>query len=511
MYRIPLPGFIYLAMAMLAWQCGTPTREFGRRAPAGYDVAACVWPSTHDDPLGREFLWGEGIGEWEIIQKGVPRPNILFIMSDQHNARALGCYGTDEISTTNLDRLASEGVLFENAICQTGQCVPSRYSIWTGRYARSTGTYWNGQGQNPDEETVGDLFRAAGYVTGTIGKHHMFMNEENHHHGFDTVIVPRVPLNPTDTLPFAEAHPGRSYVGPSSLDNDEHTCGRITRASLEFIRANKDKPFLLWCSYFGPHTPINPSMPWAGQYDPSMLTLPTNHSSVDEKVPNMQGLISKSGRYSKEEYHRKTLAYYYGFVSQIDYNIGRLLQELEDLGLMDRTIVVYTADHGEMMAEHRSWTKGLTGYDATIRVPMIIRYPGVFSGGLRINKMACSIDLLPTLLDLAGLEIPGNIQGKSLRPGNVASGSWREFAFSEIGQSSLDCVLTVRSRTHKYVHFRRNGKMVYEQFFDLQRDPWEMENRISEEGYKEILERFRQALANWEQETEKTSPLVITE
>ena len=437
-------------------------------------------------------------------------PNILFIMTDQHNARALGCYGMDEIKTPNLDKLAAEGVLFENAICQTGQCVPSRYSIWTGRYARSTGTYWNGQGQDPDENTAGDLFRAAGYVTGTIGKHHMFMTEENQNHGFDTVLVPRTNLEPVDTLPYAEAHPGRSYVGPSSLPNDAHTCGQITDASLDFIRANKDKPFVLWCSYFGPHTPINPSQPWADQYDPAGLSMPANHGNLEDQVPGIQGLISKSGLYSREEYHRRTLALYYGFVSQIDYNIGRLLEELEDLGLKDNTIVVYTADHGEMMGEHRSWTKGLTGYDATIRVPMIIRYPGTYTGGMRIDKMVCSIDLLPTLLDLAGQEIPDNIQGKSLRPSNILGDSWREYAISEIGQSSQNSVLSVRNQTHKYVHYRRNGETVYEQFFDLRSDPWEMENRISDASYGTVLDRFKQALRQWERETETVPPLVIS-
>ena len=110
------------------------------------------------------------------------KPNVLFIMSDQHNANALGCYGNKEISTPNLDRIAKQGVRFQNAFCQTAQCVPSRYSIWTGRYARSTGTYGNGNGQNANENTVADLFDKAGYVTGTIGKHHMIMNQENQNH-----------------------------------------------------------------------------------------------------------------------------------------------------------------------------------------------------------------------------------------------------------------------------------------------------------------------------------------
>jgi arylsulfatase A-like enzyme len=436
-------------------------------------------------------------------------PNILFIMTDQHNARALGCYGMEEISTPNMDRLANDGIMFGNAICQTGQCVPSRYSIWTGRYARSHGTYWNGQDQNPDEKTVGDLFRAAGYVTGTIGKHHMFMNEENNNHGFDTVLVPRVNLKPVDTLPFAEAHPGKSYVGRSSLSNEEHTCGLITQASLDFIRANKEKPFVLWCSYFGPHTPINPSSPWAEQYDPESLTLPLNHRSMDENIPDMDKTISKSGAYSQEESHRKTLAMYYGFVSQIDYNIGRMLKELEELGLMENTIVVYTADHGEMMAEHQCWTKGLTGYDATVRVPLIIRDPDVFTGGGEIDKMVCSIDLLPTLLDLAGLEIPETIQGKSLRPSNIRDDSWREFAISEIGPSPLNNVITVRSQTHKYILFKNEGQMVYEQFFNLQEDPWEMDNRMTDPQYEEVISRHKQAMEKWEQETEKVVPLVI--
>ena len=431
-------------------------------------------------------------------------------MTDQHNATALACYGNEEISTPNMDQLASQGVLFENAICQTGQCVPSRYSIWTGRYARSTGTYFNGQGQNPDENTVGDLFKKSGYVTGTIGKHHMRMNVENNNHGFDTVLVPHVNLMPVDTLPYADVHPGRSPVGASSLANEDHTCGLITQASIDFIRANKEKPFVLWCSFFGPHTPIIPSYPWASQYDPEQITLPPNHTSVEGDVPGMDGLISKSGPYSNPDYHKRTLALYYGLVSQIDYNIGRMLKELEDLGLMENTIVVYTADHGEMMGEHQSWTKGLTGYDATVRVPLIIKDKSTFTGGQRTAKLAGSIDLLPTLLDLAGLEIPDNIQGESLRPSNLQKESWREFVFNEIGRDSENCVLTVRSQTYKYVLFRKEIQTEYEQFFDLGEDPWEIKNLMDDPSQEKRISVYREALRKWENETEKSAPFLMT-
>jgi len=436
------------------------------------------------------------------------KPNVLFIMSDQHNALALGCYGNSEISTPNLDRIAKNGVRFQNAFCTTAQCVPSRYSIWTGRYARSTGTYGNGNGQNANENTVADLFDKAGYVTGTIGKHHMIMNEENHNHGFEVVSVPGDRGKPGSPLPYDEVHPGRSEVGESPLTNDKHTCGLVSHEVIQFIDRNKDKPFVLWCSFQGPHTPITPSAPWSRQYDPMKLTLPPNHDSVDWKVPGMDGFINKSGKYSKEIYHKETLAYYYGLISQIDYNIGLILDELDKLGLTDNTIIVYTADHGEMMSEHKCWTKGSTGYDATVRVPLIIKYPYHFSGGKLNNDLVSSIDLLPTFLDLSGQKIPKNIEGESLVGLMTGNTNWREYAFSEIGSSTQNSVITVRGIAEKYILFRKNGKVEYEQFFDLKTDPWEMKNLVVDDQNEKDLAKFKSALKEWEEETEVTKPVL---
>lgn len=439
------------------------------------------------------------------------KPNVLFIMSDQHSARALGCYGNKEVSTPNLDRLASQGVRFQNAFCQTGQCVPSRYSIWTGRYARSTGTYGNGNGQNSSENTVADLFGKAGYETGTIGKHHMIMNAENQNHGFDVVLNPLGNAKPDHPLPYNEVSPGRSEVGESPLPNEKHTAGLVANEAIKFIDANKDKPFVLWCSFQGPHTPITPSSPWSRQYDPGKLTLPPNHNSVDLQMPGVKSLISKSGKYSDEIFHHQTLAYYYGLISQIDYNIGLLLDELDKLGLTDNTIIVYTADHGEMMSEHSAWTKGMTGYDATIRVPLIIKYRDRFTGGREISDLVCSIDLLPTLLDISGLEIPANVQGKSLVKLMTNNSNWREYLFSEIGSSIQNSVITVRGKTEKYVLFRKNGTVEYEQFFDLKTDPWETTNLANNSKYGNELVKMRLILKNWEKETEISKPVVTME
>ncbi len=437
----------------------------------------------------------------------VQKPNVLFIMSDQHNANALGCYGNQEVSTPNLDKLAAKGVRFQNAFCQTAQCVPSRYSIWTGRHARSTGTYGNGNGQNPAENTVADLFKKAGYYTGTIGKHHMIMNATNQNHGFDVVLVPNDRAKPVNPLPYDEVHPGRSEVGESPLPNDQHTCGLITQESIKFIAANKDKPFVLWCSFPGPHTPITPSAPWSRQYDPKKLTLPPNHLSIDTLIPGNRGLLTKSGKFANDFSHNQTLAYYYGLVSQIDYNIGMILNELDRLGLRENTIVVYTADHGEMMSEHRAWTKGMTGYEATVRVPMIISYGKQFSGDRKIEELVCSIDLLPTLLDLSGIEIPANIEGKSMLKLKPGTATWRDYAFSELGSSTQTSVITVRGNAAKYVLFRRGGQVEYEQFFDLKTDPWETTNLAKDARYDKKLNDFKSALNAWEKATETSEPI----
>jgi len=470
----------------------------------------------------RQFLAGSLAGytafqTWAHATAGQPR-NILFIMTDQHNVHALGCYGSRDVKTPNMDRLAREGTLFERAFCQTGQCCPSRYSIWTGRHARSHGLYFNGQLENPKEDTIGDILKRKGYKTATIGKHHMHMDVTPDKHGFDVVIdLPEYQAfmeserkagqdRKGNFLP-ENVHPGRSRVGPCLVDNDHHKTGYWASRAIDFLREYKEQPFCLWLSFYGPHTPITPSQPWASMYDPAGVTLPPNHKyDYDYNTPGLKGTQEKSGTFG-EDLHRKTLACYYGLVSQIDYNIGRVLNELDRLGLAGNTAVVYTADHGEMMSEHGAWTKGLQGYDATVRVPLILRCPGVIPRGVRRQALACSIDLLPTLLELTHQPIPQNVQGKSLvAPAKGESGAWRDIIFSEIGASLENQTVIARTANTKYVVYRQNGKVAYEQFFDLDKDPWEMKNEIRNPRYKQTLIIMRDKLARWEAETRTVPP-----
>ncbi|MFC1763500.1 sulfatase [Planctomycetota bacterium] len=470
----------------------------------------------------RQFLAGS-LASFTLLQTWTQaRPararNVLFIMTDQHNVHALGCYGSREVKTPNMDRLAREGALFEQAFCQTGQCCPARYSIWTGRYARTHGLYNNGQLENQEEDTIGDILKRQGYKTATIGKHHMNMDVITDKHGFDEVVdIPDYCAflksqgkagqdSKGDFLPES-VHPGRSRVGASRVNNDHHKAGYWATQAIDFLRESKDQPFCLWLSFYGPHTPITPSEPWASMYDPARVTLPPNHKyDYDYDTPGFKSTQEKSGTFDTA-LHRKTLAYYYGLVSQIDYNIGRVLDELDRLGLSDNTAVVYTADHGEMMSEHGAWTKGRQGYDATVRIPLMLRCPGVIPPKVRRKEPACSIDLLPTLLELTHQPIPKNVQGQSLvAPAQGQPGTWRDTIFSEIGTSLENMTVIARTANTKYVVYRQDGKLVYEQLFDLDKDPWEMNNKIANPKYTQVLSTMREKLAHWERETKAVPP-----
>ena len=441
--------------------------------------------------------------------------NVLFIMSDQHNVRAMGCSGATQVKTPNLDKLAASGVRFDNAFCQTGQCCPARATILTGRYAHSHGLRWNNVMDPVETETyVASIFRDAGYATATIGKHHMkappakvgfaktIAMGQYHQHCRRNNKAPWLDKS-GDWMDGAWIS---GPVGASAADNDYHPMGYWTSETLKFIRTNKDKPFCLWYSFYGPHTPIAPSKPWANMYDPAKLALGGSFDVQRDDMPQALKQLRRDTAKLSTAQHRQVLAYYYGLVSQMDYNIGRVLDELDKLGLAEKTIVVYTADHGEMMAEQRSWTKTVSCYDATVRVPLIVRLPKAVGAGKVRSELVGSIDLTPTLCDLAGLKTPAKVQGKSLTP--LLRGEktdWRKTIFSEIGYPGKHhgrCVMA-RTHSHKLIHNPNlRGKGRIDELFDLKLDPWETTNQIDNPAYAKVVAELRAELATWDKTTD---------
>ena len=450
--------------------------------------------------------------------EGEERPvNVLFIMSDQHNVRAIGCSGNPQIKTPVLDQLAADGVRFSNAFCQTGQCCPSRYTIWTGRYAHSHGCRWNNVPEPLEEVTVGEIFKKAGYATATIGKHHMVHSPTKH--GFDVVIDQpeyRAFLKAEKQPPMLASvdkmeQPTSAYTGISRAPNRYHPTGFWAAKTIEFLKANRDKPFCAWLSFYGPHTPIIPSKRWAAMYDPDEITLPGNYPCKLSSSSRMMERAQEQFRDVTSAQHREMLARYYGFVSQIDYNIGLVLEQLDQLGLADNTVVVYTADHGEMAGEYGLWTKFVLNYDATVHVPLIIRVPNVLPKGVVVEELVGLIDLLPTLCDLANLPTPSQVQGKSLV--ELSQGrpvEWRDVIFSEIGypgRASGRCVLA-RTHTHAFLQHENYGQP-FEELYDLMIDPWQTRNVVHKEDYQTVRESLGDAIVAWEKSTDHADMIPV--
>lgn len=491
------------AVCARATREGIPDHKIGRREFIGGVVSGALTAG-----LATSGAWGAV--EKLARSKGL---NVLFIMSDQHNVRAMGCSGNPQIKTPALDKLAAAGTRFTHATCQTGQCCPSRATIFTGRYAHSHGLRWNGVADPVHETYFGTVFRDAGYATCSIGKHHIFVPLEKV--GFDHHVAMG------QYNQFCRADGKATWlrngqwmkdvwvsgpVGVSGADNDHHPSGYWANEMIKWLRTNKDKPFCGVLSFFGPHTPICPSRKWADMYDPKKLALPGNFNVKRDDWPRAMENQRKQVAKLTDDQHRQILAYYYGLTSQIDHNIGRVLDELDGLALAKNTLVVYTADHGEMMGEQRSWTKTVANYDATIRIPMMARLPGVVKAGQVRDELVGLVDVMPTLCEIAGQKIPRKVQGKStlgLLQGKDVK--WRQTVFSEIGFPGKHHGRCVMARTHKHKYIyntnRRAGKPI-EELFDLALDPWETTNRIADSKYAEIAASLKKQIADWDKNTD---------
>ncbi|MCP3917726.1 MAG: sulfatase-like hydrolase/transferase [bacterium] len=443
------------------------------------------------------------------------RPNVLVILVDQLSARTLGCYGNgfggvSGSLTPELDRLAAEGVRFESATVAAPQCAPSRFALVTGRWPHATGLRWNQVWEPRDQTTIFDVARDAGYVTGTIGKHHFYWLDQprplSEDFGFDVVIdeddyrdycvargVPTyaasgnfraVPGVPADL----------AFTGYTFNTNEFHPAGYFADRTLDFLgtragTGGEEQPFFLVCSFIAPHTPLLPSGPadpmdWAHRHHPSVdLELAPNFS----KVATTTRLAGAQARYAglSEGQHKEILAYYYGLIAQVDWNIGRILRGLSELGLEQDTVVVFTSDHGEMATEMGCWLKGTGGYDAVTRVPLLVRFPGVTQAGLVSDALTTNIDLFPSLVELTGLPLTdaqrSGLDGRSLVDllvGIGAPAGWPSVAFSELGipGGTQGWHRAVRTRDHKYVIDEWTA--VEEEYYELATDPWEIDDRI---------------------------------
>jgi choline-sulfatase len=351
----------------------------------------------------REFL---AAGAAAPLASG-ERPNVLFLMSDEHSPHAAGWMGNRIVQTPSLDRLAGEGTAFTSAYCQNPICVPSRASFVTGRMASNVGVYDNSGGLASSAVTLADVFGKAGYTTAWFGKTHW---------GGD----PRFQIQPgRDGGAREDQEAGRSRlpqdarITPRPISAEVDTLAH--QQALKFLEEQKGRPFFCGVSFIKPHFPFVVQEEYYRRYR-EIIDVPDVTPRMIEDLPRLsRGEREKYGFASlTKEQIAKARAVYFGMVTFIDDLVGGIVKELERQGLRGNTVVLYTADHGELAGEHGLWYKN-SFYEASARIPHIWSIPGR-KGGRKVSAPTMNMDIFPTLCDLCRLEKPAELEGSSLLP-----------------------------------------------------------------------------------------------
>jgi len=372
------------------------------------------------------------------------QPNLLFLFTDEQRADTMGAYGNTKIHTPNLDRLAGESTLFERAYVTQPVCTPSRSTILTGLYPHTTGCTANNVPLPAETPCLPEMISHGDYATGYHGKWHLG-DEIFAQHGFDDWVsiedmYRRYYSEGRDRNARSNYHHflvenGFDHAEPDAFSRRETARlpeayskpAFLARESSRFIRENQGRPFILFVNFLEPHMPF--FGPRDGQYDPDDVQLPDNFAAgVAEDQPLKARLLqryyhefgSSSLPLRTETDWRRIIANYWGLCSLVDTHVGTILKTLQDCGLWDDTIIVYTSDHGDMMGSHRLVAKSVM-FEEAVRVPLLIRLPGQ-SRARRVATPVSQIDLAPTLLELLGQPIPARLEGKSLKAALTGGG-----------------------------------------------------------------------------------------
>ena len=402
-------------------------------------------------------------------------PNIVFVFGDQHRWCSTGFGGSSQVRTPYMDRMADEGVVFDLAVANIPVCTPWRAAFLTGQYPLTTGMFMNDVRLPVDRPTLGTVLRSAGYDTGYIGKWHLdgpsragFTPPGPRRQGFDFWAVGNCTHNYMDSLYYRDSEDPLYWTGYDAESQ--------TSLAIDYIQSRKgDSPFALVLSWGPPHNPYD-AVP--GSY---LDLYPPDEIEVRPNCPDPS---------------RTDLAGYHAHVTALDDQLARLGKVLDEQGLMDNTVFVYTSDHGDMLGSH-GWQRKQHPWDESIRVPFVMRCPDQASRGLRINSPFNVVDIMPTLLGLAGIPLPGTCEGTDHAPavrgeaftGNEAAYIMSIAPFSEYrGQPWRG----IRTRRHTYVRNLEGPWLL----FDNQEDPYQMCNLAGRPEQADLQRRLEDQLKN---------------
>ncbi len=446
--------------------------------------------------------------------KAGSRPNILFIMADDHTRAAMSCYGGKTIRTPNLDRLAREGMLFEHMTVTNSLCAPSRAVLLTGKYSHKNGFRKNGDSFDGSQQTFPKLLQEAGYETAIVGKWHLKTEPT----GFDHYLVMpaqgryfNCPLKAKGEVWQDGAKGGKVHEG--------YLTDVIGEQSIRWLQSREsDKPFCLMVHHKAPHGPHEPAPRHEGLFENDVIPEPQTllddyRGRAPEHIADTLGssrmAICRYPQYEKEiaryaddrekatrHMYQTYMKGYLRLVAALDESVGRLLDYLDESGLSENTMVVYTSDNGFFNGEHGFFNK-MWMYEPSLRPPLLIRYPGVVRPGSVNGELVSMLDMASTFLEVAGAAPPGDMQGASLCPllhGEHAA--WRDAVYYHYyEQYDVPENYGVRTKTHKLVHYPALAAGPQWELFDLREDPHELHNLAAHPDYAGTLEEMKSLLA----------------
>ncbi|MFT3990581.1 MAG: sulfatase [Luteolibacter sp.] len=444
--------------------------------------------------------------------------NVLLICTDDMRPD-LGCYGNPIVQSPNIDRLAASGVRFDRAYCQYPLCNPSRISMLTGRQPGKTGMYGNRiwfKDVLPDAVSLPQYFKDNGFVTLRSGKifHGGIDDTDAWSVGGEVRTLAGVPKN-------AEKTPGAPAADPAQVmsekqekggkkperlqENDrdkssysdqwqatpdtgeKHGDSKAADRAIEMLKKYKDQRFFMACGFAKPHSPLIAPQRFFESYVADKIPLPVNFAprpTVPEGFPKLSIRPKNAdlfiGRDATPEQAREMIRAYYACITFADWNVGRVISALDELGLREKTIIVFWSDHGYQLGERGKWSKAGSLFEQGARTPFIIDLPHARGNGQASSRVVEAVDIYPTLAELCGLPVPKELDGKSLTPLlDDPKHAWNRPAFtvwSENGESAHG--VSIRNERWRYTKFRDGSEML----FDLDQDPQELKNVVNEPG-----------------------------